>query len=125
MAMSLPTPFSFCGPKKRRQKARHEDRWNERGRRLTATPARPSVEDVAKRAEQDKRLKELKETAKKLEAELSQRPMAMGLQTVAGKDIAVHIRGSVHALGEVVPRGFLKLSDRRNVRSRSHASGSR
>ncbi len=77
-----------------------------------ATPPRPSVAEVAKRADQDKRLKELKETAKKLEAELSQRPMVMGLQTVAGKDIAVHIRGSVHALGEVVPRGFLQLSDR-------------
>ena len=49
------------------------------------------------------RLKKIAETAPK-------RPTVMALkETGAPKDIPIHIRGSVHNLGSVVPRGFLPL----------------
>lgn len=47
------------------------------------------------------RLRKLKDTAPK-------RPMAMApRETGAARDLAIHIRGSVHQFGAVAPRGFL------------------
>jgi hypothetical protein len=60
----------------------------------------------AKRAE----LKNVDARLKKTKDELAQRPRVM---TVVDRkeiaDCAVHVRGSVHTLGEVVPRGFLQV----------------
>ena len=59
---------------------------------------------------------ELKKQLEALEKEwnefkqiLVQRPMAMGLRPdQSPKDLAVHVRGSVHQLGPIVPRGYLR-----------------
>ncbi|MBL9168540.1 MAG: DUF1549 domain-containing protein [Verrucomicrobiales bacterium] len=50
------------------------------------------------------------ETAyKRLEKEGPKRAMVMSVLEQAGaKDLAIHQRGSVHSLGQVVPRGFLR-----------------
>src|SRR5690606_12745883 len=48
---------------------------------------------------------------KKLQARAPKRPMAMSVREEEQiSDIPVHIRGSVHNLGEVVPRGFLQVA---------------
>ncbi|AMV30606.1 Xanthan lyase precursor [Pirellula sp. SH-Sr6A] len=56
-----------------------------------------------------KEIAELERKAKEAAALLAQRPMSMGLIPVPEpKDIPIHVRGSVHSLGAVVPRGFLR-----------------
>jgi hypothetical protein len=48
---------------------------------------------------------------KKLQANAPKRPMAMSVvEEPKAEDTRVHIRGSVHALGEVAPRGFLQVA---------------
>jgi len=54
---------------------------------------------------------ELKAARQQVREKLAQRPTTMGLLPVAEPvDLAVHIRGSVHQLGPVVPRGLLQLA---------------
>ncbi len=50
----------------------------------------------------------IEEELKSLRAELDARPMVMSLQpSESPADIAIHVRGSVHQQGAIVPRGFL------------------
>lgn len=67
-----------------------------------------------------KELAALSASVKALELELKQlqqsgpkRPMVMGLkEATKPADLAVHVRGSVHNLGPVVPRGFMAVASR-------------
>ncbi|MDZ4852393.1 MAG: DUF1553 domain-containing protein [Pirellulaceae bacterium] len=55
-------------------------------------------------------LKIMEATKKKQEALLQKRPMAMTMRLRKdASDLAIHIRGDVHNLGKVVPRGTLQL----------------
>lgn len=48
---------------------------------------------------------------KKLKANAPDRPMAMSArEDSTPTDVRVHVRGSVHSLGDVVPRGFLQVA---------------
>lgn len=84
-------------------------------------PKNPTVErsksDVRRQRDADW-LKALEKEKGRLKRELKERPMYL---TVTEKrspvDLRVHIRGDVHNLGELAPRGFLTL-----VRSRSEDS---
>jgi len=56
-------------------------------------------------------VKALEAELKKLNEEGPARPMVMSVQEDTGTgDIPVHFRGSVHTLGEKVPRGFLQVA---------------
>ena len=56
-------------------------------------------------------LSTLQAQLKRLKAKAPDRPMAMSVREEKEiADIPVHIRGSVHNLGEVVPRGFLQVA---------------
>lgn len=56
-------------------------------------------------------LKRLKADLKKLEEQGPRRPRVMALkENPKAEDLRIHIRGSVHNLGEVAPRGFLKVA---------------
>jgi hypothetical protein len=56
-------------------------------------------------------VKALEAELKKLNDEGPARPMVMSVQEDTGTgDIPVHFRGSVHTLGEKVPRGFLQVA---------------
>jgi hypothetical protein len=56
-------------------------------------------------------IKALEAGLKKLNEEGPARPMVMSVQEETGTgDIPVHFRGSVHTLGEKVPRGFLQVA---------------
>lgn len=71
-----------------------------------AVPSKP--DSVVKK---DDRLKELKAERAKLESKLGSRPKALSIfEKLPAKDIPVHIRGNVHNLGSVVPRGFLQCA---------------
>lgn len=53
-------------------------------------------------------LKTLEKEAAELQKQLDERPKYMTVvENSPPKDLAIHIRGDVHTLGEVVPRGFL------------------
>jgi cytochrome c553 len=55
--------------------------------------------------------KTLEAELKKLKAIVAERPKAMSvLEEAKPTDLKVHIRGSVHTLGEVAPRGFLQVA---------------
>lgn len=57
---------------------------------------------------QKERLKTLEKQVSELQKQLDERPKYMTvLENSPPKDLAIHIRGDVHTLGEVVPRGFL------------------
>lgn len=76
-----------------------------------------SVAADAKTVEPDEVLR-LRGEVKRLEGELRslqsegpQRPMVMTvIEQGDPKDLAIHVRGSVHTLGPVVPRGFLQVA---------------
>jgi hypothetical protein len=73
----------------------------------TSVPIESAKEDPQSIAK-EKELKELESSKKSLEARLSDRPMYLTiLEKGPAADIPVHIRGDVHNLGEIVPRGFL------------------
>ncbi|MFN7289139.1 MAG: DUF1553 domain-containing protein [Pirellula sp.] len=60
-------------------------------------------------AELKKQLEALEKEWNEFKQILAQRPMAMGLKPdQSPKDLAVHVRGSVHQLGPIVPRGYLR-----------------
>lgn len=65
----------------------------------------------AETADAAKELASLEAEMKKLQKEAPPRPMAMSvIEEEQPADIAIHIRGSVHNLGPVVPRGFLQVA---------------
>ncbi len=56
-------------------------------------------------------LKQLEARLKQMTKDAPQRPMVMGLKERAdAADLRIHIRGSVHNLGEIAPRGFLRVA---------------
>ncbi len=69
-------------------------------------------------AEAQRQSDELKKDIKRMEQELKQlkeqgpqRPMVMTLREEGKfKDVPIHIRGSVHTLGEMAPRGYLQVA---------------
>jgi hypothetical protein len=90
---------------------------------LANSPLKPVLPPVGKAAQSDseptasdlgakqERLKELEAELKALRTAQAARPKVMTVQEGAKPaDLAVHIRGSVHTLGEVVPRGFLQVA---------------
>lgn len=86
-------------PELANQKSKIESKSN------LANDASTAKEEVT-RAE--KELKTLEATKKKLDAEVAKRPKYLTvLEKGPSTDIPIHIRGDVHNLGEMVPRGFL------------------
>jgi hypothetical protein len=70
-------------------------------------PAVPGPAEIAKASE----LRAAEREMKKLKAEAPVREMALSVVEESGVgDIKIHVRGSVHTLGEIVPRGFLKVA---------------
>jgi hypothetical protein len=73
----------------------------------------PSVSSVAENdseAEREARslqLKALEAEIKAIRAKLDARPLVLSNRTSKPADLPIHVRGSVHQLGAVVPRGFL------------------
>ncbi|MCA9128748.1 MAG: DUF1553 domain-containing protein [Planctomycetales bacterium] len=76
--------------------------------RGTADASHQQVADAAQPSSYEQQLKQLQSRKKQLESNLAERPRFL---TVVEKrpptDVPLHIRGDVHNLGEVVPRGFL------------------
>lgn len=79
----------------------------------TAKPKPKAVVD-------DNELKKLEKELAALKLQLDARPKFMTVrEQTPAKDIPIHIRGNVHSLGAVVPRGFLTALD---TGSSSHAT---
>jgi Protein of unknown function (DUF1553)/Protein of unknown function (DUF1549)/Planctomycete cytochrome C len=79
-------------------------------RSLTATlqPGRSPDETTSKTDELTRELKQLEEQLAAAQKKLDSRPRYLTVvETGKAQDIAICIRGDVHTLGEVVPRGFL------------------
>jgi hypothetical protein len=84
----------------------------------SADPDKPTTPNTATGAEDQVNLAEKQTQLKRLEAELrelrktlDQRAKVMSVaERAKPADVAIHIRGSVHSLGEVVPRGFLQVA---------------
>ena len=71
-----------------------------------------------------KEVKALEKRIKTLTQSLANRPMVMTVvenKTIV--DVPIHIRGNVHSLGEVVPRGFLSVIDWHGVTPTNRTSG--
>ncbi|MFO0825484.1 MAG: DUF1553 domain-containing protein [Gemmataceae bacterium] len=86
----------------------------EEAAKLTAKPL-PKDKDAKKDKDGDtadlKKLAAMEAELKKLQANPPKRPMAMSVvEEPKAEDTRVHIRGSVNALGEVAPRGFLQVA---------------
>ena len=76
-----------------------------------ATVDAASADATAQAKQHEAELKKLKAERTRLESELSARPKALSLEEkLPAKDIPVHIRGNIHNLGSVVPRGFLQCA---------------
>jgi hypothetical protein len=90
-----------------------------------ASPSRAAAD--ADRAQAGLDIKSLEDRLKELKQAGPKRPMAMGVkETDKVDDCPIHVRGSVHNLGAVVPRGFLTFG--RPVAQRrlpEHESGRR
>ncbi len=78
--------------------------------------ADPKREDGKDTALQDaallkKQLASMKAELAKIRKDAPSTPMAMSVrETKKGEDLPIHIRGNVHNLGEIVPRGVLKVA---------------
>ena len=74
---------------------------------------KPTVKtDAAEQKQKQLELKQLEQELKVLAAKAPARPMYMSVQEEAKiEDVQIHIRGNVHSLGEVAPRGFLQVAD--------------
>jgi hypothetical protein len=72
------------------------------------TPAKPieSPELIAKRQQ----AKDVEARLKELKSKIDRRPHVLTMvERKEAADCPIHVRGSVHTLGEVVPRGFLQV----------------
>jgi hypothetical protein len=68
--------------------------------------------------------KELAERKKVIDAQLAQRPRYLTIrETNQPRDIPIHIRGDVHNLGDVVPRGFLTAINGASVKMPQDSGG--
>ena len=71
----------------------------------------PDAASSAELAEARKSLKQMEEELKQYQTRLAARPKVMSVRELEKvEDTAVHIRGSVHNLGEPVRRGFLQVA---------------
>ncbi len=67
----------------------------------------PDLESLRKKAAR------MEAEMKKLQSRLDKRPMVISIKALdKPMDLAIHVRGSVHQLGEVVPRGYLSCVPR-------------
>lgn len=72
-----------------------------------AKPAKAPVVEPQPR-DMDAKLTSLEKRKKELQRQLDQRPRFLTVvETSPPRDVSIHIRGDVHNLAEVVPRGFL------------------
>ena len=70
-----------------------------------------SDEEAAELASWRTQLQKLERKLNRLRKSAPQRPKVMTVvERKVTRDVAVHVRGSVHTLGEVVPRGFLQVA---------------
>ncbi len=70
-----------------------------------------SPEQSAQRSALELALRSSEEELKHLRSTLEPRPRAMGVtETGAAADCPIHIRGNVHRLGDLAPRGFLQVA---------------
>jgi hypothetical protein len=77
------------------------------GKPTTASGA----EDQGKLAEKQTQLRQLESELRNLRTSVDQLPKVMTVvEGTKPADVAIHIRGSVHSLSEVVPRGFLQVA---------------
>jgi hypothetical protein len=75
---------------------------------ISTGPSKP-VSVVKSETELKKQLEALEKESNELKKLLGRRPMAMGLRPERSpQNLAIHVRGSVHQLGPVVPRGYLR-----------------
>lgn len=78
-----------------------------------ATDTEPDNEEAEQLAELERWMRtrqQLTARQAELQKELNNRPKAMGLRPRSGAgDLAVHIRGSIHQLGDPAPRGVLRV----------------
>ncbi len=84
----------------------------------TSVPHRPAADakPLAKADESAGTLPKLVEELKRLKAGGPKRDMIISVaEEVKIGDTRLHLRGSVHTLGEVVPRGFLRVANRGDV----------
>ncbi|XZE22325.1 DUF1553 domain-containing protein [Pirellulaceae bacterium SH449] len=73
---------------------------------LTIAPAQAEATETELKSQ----LVELEKQWNSLKTIVAQRPTVMGVKPVPSpKDLAIHIRGSVHQLGSLSPRGFLQF----------------
>jgi hypothetical protein len=97
------------------------------------TPSKPTgsvVDDQPLQTEQlkqnEQRLKKLETRRRALEGQLAERPKFLTLyEANPPQNIPIHIRGDVHNLGEVVPRGFLTALQHRETPAISADSSGR
>ncbi|MEX2138560.1 MAG: DUF1553 domain-containing protein [Pirellulales bacterium] len=77
----------------------------------TAANADSSKGEDTSLAEKQTLLKQLESELRELRKSFEARPKVMTVvEREKSADIAIHIRGSVHSLGDVVPRGFLQVA---------------
>jgi hypothetical protein len=78
---------------------------------IAANNARPDNDDEKTLKQLQSRLRDMEQQLKQLTDAGPKRPMVMTLRE-EGKfnDLPIHIRGSVHNLGDVAPRGFLQVA---------------
>jgi Protein of unknown function (DUF1553)/Protein of unknown function (DUF1549)/Planctomycete cytochrome C len=64
--------------------------------------------DTLNQTDTQKEVESLKKKKQELDAQYAMRPMVMALEEQSPVELPIHIRGSVHNLGDVVQRGFLQ-----------------
>ncbi len=77
-----------------------------------ATADAAEADKSAQQAAMEKELKALKSERAKLEQFMATRPQAITIdEQLPARDLPINIRGNVHNVGAVVPRGFLKCAE--------------
>jgi hypothetical protein len=84
-------------------------------KQLDTLPIKPQVKKKntasAEVTKSQKELKKVEAELKQLRAKARKRPMVMSvIEKKISQDLPIHIRGSVHNLGEIAPRGVLQVA---------------
>jgi cytochrome c553 len=82
------------------------------GEQLAKTPTQSAAEKAERQEQRERQqqIRKLEAQVKKLQQSLPPRPLYQGVEEEAEiADMHVNIRGNVHQLGELVPRGFLSV----------------
>ncbi|MEM7231929.1 MAG: DUF1553 domain-containing protein [Planctomycetota bacterium] len=84
----------------------------ERSKPKVAKSTKPKVneERATKYETTAARLREIETELSEIRKRQKPRPMVLTVRENKSRDIAVHVRGSVHTLGDVVPRGVLQVT---------------